>query len=320
MKSKLKQHWFFIGLILIFVLTILDFPKDFVTLGQFLKNNHGPDCVIIFIFLFSGLTLDFRKISAGLKDVKSLFAALGLIFIAAPMAAVCFSILPIGVDILTGLFIVSAMPTTLSSGVVMTGKAGGNIANALLITIIAGIIAVFTVPVTIELLLQFTGDTAVVTINKSNMIFKIAVFVLCPLLAGMSIRFFARRFFERNEKKFMLSNQIFVLAMIWMAVSQAKVVIIENSGNLLLIVILVFLFHSILLAAAFLLSNVLKLKSGKKESVVFMGGQKTLPLAVIIQITFFSQYPVALVVCVLHHAVHLVMDSYIAGRIEMAKR
>ncbi len=319
MKNKIKRHWFFIGLVLIFVLTIINIPKDFSLLGNFLKNNYGPDFVIIFIFFFSGLTLDSNSISSGIKEYKSIFTALGLIFIAAPLIAVCFSILPVGIDILTGLFLVAAMPTTLSSGVVMTGKAGGNIANALLITIIAGIIAVFTVPFTIDILLKFSGETAVVTINKAQMIFKIAVFVLCPLITGMLIRFLSTSFFEKKQKFLMLLNQCFVLIMIWMAVSQAKNVIIENSGNILLIGALVFLFHSILLVAAFFLSVVFKIKPGKRESVIFMGGQKTLPLAVIIQISFFPQYPVVLVVCVLHHAIHLIMDSYIAGRMESTK-
>lgn len=316
MVSKVRQHWFFIGLISIFVLTIIDIPKDFALLGRFLKENHGPDSVIIFIFFFSGLTLNLSRVSSGMKDHKSIVTALGLIFIAAPLIAVCFSFLPVEGDIIIGIFLVSAMPTTLSSGVVMTGKAGGNIANALLITIIAGFIAVFTVPYTLELLLKLTGDTVVVALDKARMISKLAFFVLCPLMAGMLIRFLSTPFFERNEKVFMLLNQWFVLSIIWMAMSQAKLVIVENSGNLPLIAGVVFLFHALLLAAAFFSTRVLKLKPGKRESVIFMGGQKTLPLAVIIQITFFPQYPVVLVVCVLHHAIHLLTDSYIAGRME----
>ncbi|MBW2597910.1 MAG: bile acid:sodium symporter [Deltaproteobacteria bacterium] len=46
-----------------------------------------------------------------------------------------------------------------------------------------------------------------------------------------------------------------------------------------------------------------------------MGSQKTLPLSVILQVSLFPQYGLALVVCVLHHLVHLLMDGYLVGRL-----
>ena len=48
--------------------------------------------------------------------------------------------------------------------------------------------------------------------------------------------------------------------------------------------------------------------------MIFMGGQKTLPLSLMIQISAFPGYPMALVVCVLHHLAQLFMDGYLAGK------
>jgi len=56
------------------------------------------------------------------------------------------------------------------------------------------------------------------------------------------------------------------------------------------------------------------------ESVIFMGGQKTLVLSVILQVSLFPQYGLALVVCVMHHIVHLVMDGYLVGRLRSCSR
>jgi sodium/bile acid cotransporter 7 len=47
-----------------------------------------------------------------------------------------------------------------------------------------------------------------------------------------------------------------------------------------------------------------------------MGAQKTLPLSIILQVSLFPQYTVALLVCVLHHIVHLIMDGYIVERMK----
>jgi sodium/bile acid cotransporter 7 len=51
-----------------------------------------------------------------------------------------------------------------------------------------------------------------------------------------------------------------------------------------------------------------------------MGGQKTLPLSIILQVSLFSQYGIALVVCVLHHIVHLAMDGYLVERLKSHDR
>lgn len=316
--AKLKENWFFLVLVLIFVLTVFELPKAFSIVGAFLKSNHGPDIVIIMIFLFSGVTLDSAKLFSGMKEYKSILIALGVIFIAAPLIAALFSFLPIGVDVITGVFLVSAMPTTLSSGVVMTGKAGGNIVNALMITIIASLVAVLTIPVTLELLLPVIGTGSEVDIDKGRIIIRLGLFVLLPLVVGVIARLIATPFFQTYGKGFSLSNQWLVLGMVWMAASQAKEVILANSGALPLIAVVVFGFHFLLTGFAYLMTILFRLPPGKRESVIFMGGQKTLPLAVMLQIALFPQYPVVLVVCVLHHAIHLMMDSYLAGRMERA--
>ncbi len=317
-KERIRKNWFFWVLALIFVLTVLDIPKCFSIYGAVLKENHGPDVAIILIFFFSGLTLNSRKIFSGLQDYQSILIALGVIFIAAPVFASVFSLLPLNRELLTGLFLVSVMPSTLSSGVVMTGKAGGNIVTALMITIVAGIVAVFTVPVSLELLLKLTGTSSGIEINKLRIIIKIGAFVVVPLISGILVRYSSRSYFEKYEKVFSLFNQWFVLCIIWMAASQTRGIIIGNSEQIPIIISVVVVFHVLLTGFAFMLTKVFRLMPGNRESVIFMGGQKTLPLSVMLQISFFSHYPVVLVVCVLHHAIHLMMDSYLAGMMEGA--
>ena len=40
-----------------------------------------------------------------------------------------------------------------------------------------------------------------------------------------------------------------------------------------------------------------------------------LPLSIILQMTLFPHYGIALLVCVLHHIVHLMMDGYLVERL-----
>jgi sodium/bile acid cotransporter 7 len=47
-----------------------------------------------------------------------------------------------------------------------------------------------------------------------------------------------------------------------------------------------------------------------------MGGQKTLPLSVILQVTLFPEYGLALAVCVVHHILHLITDAYLVEKLK----
>ena len=98
-----------------------------------------------------------------------------------------------------------------------------------------------------------------------------------------------------------------------MAVSQARPVIISGCDNIGIIFLLVVTFHGMLLAAAGVLTHLFRISKGKRESIIFMGGQKTLPLSIILQVALFPQYGLALVVCVMHNLTQLLMDGYLVG-------
>jgi sodium/bile acid cotransporter 7 len=315
LSGLIKKYWFIAGLVLVFVITVADTTETVSGIGRWLKMHRGPDAVIVLIFFFSGLILNAREIRSGLMDIKGIAIALVIIFLVSPIIGASFGMASLDTGIKIGVFLVAVMPTTLSSGVVMTGAAGGNMAHALVITILANGLAVFTIPVALSLLLNLVGGTAVVAIDKLAIVMKLGFYVLLPLCTGLTIKFFTKSFMDRFALKLQVLNQWLVLGIVWMAMSQARDAIINSGGSVGIVFLLVFVFHGILLTFAGLFSKLLKLGRGRRESVIFMGSQKTLPLSVILQVSLFPQYGLALVVCVLHHMVHLLMDGYLVGRL-----
>ena len=315
LSDLIKKYWFIAGLVLVFVITVADTTETVSGIGRWFKMHRGPDAVIVLIFFFSGLILNAREIRSGLMDIKGIAIALVIIFLVSPITGALFGMTSLSTGIKIGIFLVAVMPTTLSSGVVMTGAAGGNMAHALVITILANGLAVFTIPVALSLLLNLVGGTAVVTIDKLAIVMKLGFYVLLPLCTGLTIKFFTKSFMGRFALKLQVLNQWLVLGIVWMAMSQARDAIINSGGSVGIVFLLVFGFHGILLSCAGLFSKLLKLGRGRRESVIFMGSQKTLPLSVILQVSLFPQYGLALVVCVLHHMVHLLMDGYLVGRL-----
>lgn len=314
--ARIKKYWFFIALIAVVLVTVADGSGTVSGAGRWLNLHFGPSTSIFIVFLISGILLNAVDVRRGIMDMKGTLTALSLILIVSPLLATMWGLLPVHIGIQIGIFLVATMPSTLSSGVVMTGASGGNAAHALMITILANGISVFTIPVSLSLLLKLIGDQAVVVIDKPAMMIKIGLLVVLPLLIGLAINYFFRVNQHRWGGPLTLINQILIVNIVWMAVSRARADILESVQSLGMVVVSVSVFHLLLLAAAWAAIRCLKVPKGRRESILFMGCQKTLPLSIIIQVSLFPQHGIALVVCVLHHLIHLMMDGYVVGRLK----
>lgn len=318
MVQRLKKYWFLVGLGVVFAVTVFD-PTDMIAgAGRALRSVHGPDIIIFTVFLFSGYLLNPDQIRSGLTDIRATLLALILIFVIAPAYAAVISFFPVSTGVLIGIFLVAVMPTTMSTGVVMTGASGGNPAHALFVSVLSNSMAVLTIAVTLPLLLLFTGETAAVMLDARAMIQKIALSVLVPLIMGILARSIFKDpgalFFQRVS----MSNQLLILVIVWMGVAQAKPVLLGEWVAAGQIALLVLIFHLLMLATAFAATRLFSLGRGRMESVIFMGSQKTLPLSVILQVSLFPEYGLALIVCVLHHLISLFVDGYLVGRFNKA--
>jgi solute carrier family 10 (sodium/bile acid cotransporter), member 7 len=313
----IKQNWFIIALVGICVITLVDVTGTIGGMGKWSKSHSAADAVICTIFFCSGLILKKEQIRAGLRDTRGAVIALVLIFAVAPLAAFIIGSLPLDPAVRIGLFLVSVMPTTMSSGVVMTGAAGGNIAHALLITVLANSLSIVTIPFSLALLLQTVGS---VPIDKVRMMIQMALLVLLPLLLGLFLRPKQGALLTSVQRGIPVLNQCLILAIVWMGVSDARATVLSGGAQVLIILVIAFVFHSILLTAGFLAIRLFHLPRGRMESVLFMGGQKTLPLSVLLQVKLFPQYGLALAFCVLHHFIHLMMDGYLVGRLNRMRK
>lgn len=309
-QSFVQRHSFVLGLVLVTTATLADGTETTVHWGRWLKARHGPDFIIAAIFFFSGVALERETLVHGLLDFKAFAAALALIFGVAPLWALGLSQWPMETGLAVGLFLVASMPTTLSSGVVMTETAGGNPATALLITIAANAAAVFATPFLLEWLTAGVGPSSAVVLDKAPLMGTLALLVLLPLFLGTALRrpVSAVLHFAKCPRPGTI-NTVLVILVVWIAVCGSRHTIVHGLGRMPAVLALCIAFHGGILLAAFFMTRILGLAAGRREAVVFMGGQKTLPLSVLIQTAIFPQYGEALVLCVCHHVLHLIMDG-----------
>jgi sodium/bile acid cotransporter 7 len=311
MLNVLRKNWFMLGLVGVALGTVADSTGFTTSPGLWLKSHKGPDFVIVLIFLLSGLALNTDQIRSGIADIRGTLLALVLIFLIAPLVAVLFTFLPLETGVIIGLFLVAVMPTTLSSGVVMTGAAGGNMAHALVITIIANSLAVFTIPIGLGLLFSLTGESRSIEIEQLPIMIKIGSLVLLPLISGIVLR----NRFGGQLRPFLpytaICNQLGILLIVWMALCAGREAIVAGLDSIVAVILVVSGFHLVLVLIALTVTRFAGIPKKRRESIIFMGGQKTLPLSVILQVTLFSEFGIALVMCVTHHIIHLIMDAYL---------
>ena len=317
MIQKIKKQWFLLSLVLIFAAVILDRSNSLSKIGIVLKNHHGPETIIFLIFIISGLLIESDQIREGVKDIQSTLLSLAVIIVFAPITAGLISVLPFETGVVIGLFIVAVMPSTLSSGVVMTGTAGGNMAHALFVTIISNFIAIFSIPFILTMLLSLQNLEKELVIDQGAIIIKLAFLVLVPLLIGICAK--AKLFKARYLGKFKLQiiNQCLIITIVFISLADVKQVLLGKGRAVFYIIVLVGIFHLILLGFSFLLVKLFSVEKGRCESIIFMGSQKTLPLSIMIQVTYFNEFGTALLVCVIHHIVHLMIDGYLSAKMSM---
>ncbi len=315
MIEKIKKQWFLIGIALVFACVVFDKTGILAQTGIFIKNHKGTSFMIFLIFLLSGMIIETDKIKAGIKDVKATAAALVMIILVAPVAAFGLALIPMETGVILGLFLVASMPTTLSSGVVMTGQAGGNIAHALFVTILSNCIAIITIPIILPLLLLSLKLETDLFIDQKTIFIKLLFLVMLPLVTGLFLKKTLLSITPNQKKKFSTINQCIIICIVYISLSGAREVLIAKSSTFFWIIPLVAVFHLILLILSFWCSRLLNIGRGRREAVIFMGSQKTLALSVMLQITCFPEYGTALLVCVVHHIIHLMIDGYLAVKI-----
>lgn len=319
-REVLKRHWFVIALLSLAAATLSDRSDVVAGAGRWLGARGGAQACVFLMFLLSGLGLDAAQARRGLADARVLAVSLAVIFVGAPLVALAHTLLPLDPGVRTGLLLIAVMPTTLSSGVVMAALAGGNFATAVVVTVAASWLGIVTVPLSLRWLLGATRDAAAAALDPSALGADLALLVALPLLAGMALRRVSAAFGLRMAPGVGRLSQCLVLVVVWIALSRSEATVRAAPAAAALSAALALSFHAALLLAAVVSAKAAGLGPGRREVVWFLGGQKTLPIAVLVQTALFPTHGDALVFCVVHHVVHLSADAFLVGKLATRRR
>ena len=279
--------------------------------GIWFKSLKLNNFLIIAIFLVCGW-----QTTADLKfDRKFLlvFVTGALItLIAAPFAgwgiAKGFHLDPLSA---AGLMVIAAMPPTLSSGVVMTGTAGGNTLLAMTVTIGYSFIGVFILPVILPLVLP---EGTEIVVKPWKMLLDLALLVILPAVSGVGLRLLTKKKLPAWGGHI---PSLCVILLVWGFFSAASADMLKfPAGTLLAAASGSLLLHVALMAGMWYGSALFKADVPERKAMLFTGASKTLTIA-LATLSIIGASGTAVIPCMVFYFLQMLIDSALAGKMAM---
>jgi len=272
------------------------------------------------IFFFYGLRLSPEKIRYGLRNWKLHLLVQFSTFLIFPLVVLLF--LPFiqtdhGYSLWLAFLFLAALPSTVSSSVVMVSIAKGNIPAAIFNASISGLLGIVITPLWMGLFLQH----AVGDFNLGSIYFKLVIEILLPVIAGIVLQTYFGKYAVKHSKYLSLFDKSVILLIIYKSFAgsfENKVFSVVDGFDLLLIfVITISLFCTMYLITGFL-SERLGFNQEDRITAQFCGTKKSLVHGTVFSKILFSgstSIGIILLPLMLFHAFQIFIVSIIASNL-----
>jgi len=305
----IRKYWFIFGMLLAIILGFI-----FNDTGKklYLASNY-------FAFLsifFTGINLDFNKISFKRKMCLSIALSNSITLIFAPITffLIAYYVFSLTGGLLIGVIVLSILPTTIISHIVLCEMAGGNSLLSIINTVISNILSLITIPVFLYIFIEKESHLSIF-----QLVSRTFMILILPILLSQIVKRVLITKISRHYKVFPIFSQIIVLIFIFISFSINKNLIVSSlsfNSELIKIPIIAFLLHVILLIIAYLGGKVFYIPSAERISILFSSSQKTLPLGMALMLSIFPNATQGTMVIAFYHLIQLFFDSFLAHRIK----
>ena len=277
--------------------------------GLWLKQHIGTNAMIMAIFLVSGMQADFRELKLSGRLCGGLL--LGAFFALVLFSLGGFAALrPTALDrmLLSGLLVMMAAPPTLSSGIVMTVQAKGNMMLAVAITVLFNLAAIVTLPAVLGYLLNEALEDGV---DGWKMLRQLVVLVLIPLFIGH----LAKKILLKNRwhKSIDYVPPAATIGLIGCFFAAARDTILALPGRMVLVVLLLCgALHLISMLALWGVGALVRMDGGECRAMIFCGASKSATMALAMVAIAGLGETSAVVPCLLFYALQMLTDSFLS--------
>lgn len=315
--SSIGLDWF-LGAIIIMVILAYYFPEpgliqEPISLEEI--ANYG----VSGIFFFYGLKLSTDKLKQGLSNWKMHIVIQLTTFLLFPLLALVVKPLFADSDTQTlwlGIFYLAALPSTVSSSVVMVSIANGNIPAAIFNASISSLIGLFMTPLWVGLFI--VADTG--NFDAWSIIGKLCLQVLLPLIIGMLLNKRLGWFADKNKATLKNFDQSIILIIIYTSFCKSFALNLFDGLSvvelILLMIGLLALFFTVILITNFI-GKILGFSKADNITVMFCGSKKSLVHGTVMSKVLFTQSSIVgiiLLPLMIYHALQLIAASIMAQK------
>jgi sodium/bile acid cotransporter 7 len=272
------------------------------------------------IFFFYGLKLSPEKLKSGLKNIPLHFLIQGSTFILFPIIVWIGKLLiPHSPDdqIWVGIYFLAALPSTVSSSVVMVSMAKGNIPAAIFNASISSLVGVFMTPIIMGLFLNATNAQ----LDILHVIFDLILQVIVPVGAGILLYPYLGKYVARFSNSLKLFDQSIILIIVYQSFCSAfdqGLYQQMSTLKLLEIAVIMLAMFGFLFYIITKICQLLNFSIEDRITAAFCGSKKSLVHGTVMSNVIFKGNPnvgIILLPLMIYHTLQLIAASIIAQKL-----
>jgi sodium/bile acid cotransporter 7 len=313
---KLKLDWFLSGMVVAVGLAWL-FPQAGAP-GGWLHPEIVNKIGVALIFFLNGVSLSWIAMKAGAMRWPVHVVVQTTTFVIFPLVGMLFMAAPgrwLTPELVVGFFFLCAVPSTVSSSVVLTAAARGNVPVAVFNATLSSVIGVFATPLLVGWRLHAEGSGPA----PGRVILDLVLWLLLPLVAGQLLRPWLAEWVRSHPKLINRVDRSTILFIIYTSFcdsivrgvwsGKGEAVVTALLGTLILFYVIFYIVSAISKAAGF--------NSGDRIAAIFCGSKKSIASGVPLAQLIFAGDPrlgLILLPLMIYHPLQLLICGVLAGR------
>lgn len=280
---------------------------------------------IALLFFFYGLRLSPERLVSDLKNWRLHVLIQTITFLVFPILILIFRPFLKGTDnevLWLAVFFLAALPSTVSSSVVMVSIAEGNIPSAIFNASVSGIIGILITPLWMGIFLEKQSEAFAFT----EVLMDLVKQILIPVIVGLLLHRFWGEWATRNKKYLSLFDKSVILCIVYRSFSDSFTNGIFHGISWTELILL----SGSVIALFFIIFNLTRTVTGwmkfsreDRITVIFCGSKKSLVHGSVMASVLFagsSAGGIVLVPVMIYHAFQLFYISVVARRYSKGKQ
>ena len=299
-----KKYLLPIGILLAMALGILT-----PAVGLAVRRSIGTNPLVAVIFLLCGWELSLEECRFTRKTLAIFISGALLTLVISPwMASLLAHVMHLGEQATLGLIVISAVPPTLSSGIVFTKNALGNAFLAMTVTIGYNIIGVFTMPPMIAWCLASCVE---LDINPLNLFLQMCLYIILPFAVGGSLKYLCH---VNCPKQLAIVPNLCVILLLISFFADFRKMLVDSPASLLFASAFAgFLLHILTLAIIWYGGFLAGFSAEDRKALLFTAGTKTLSVTLTVLTFLHADTGLAAVPCTVFYTVQMLLDSMLSA-------